>query len=131
MAHESWPFLMRTLADLVGVEATMQIVDRFGGLSNVRIPASTATPHPWAELLDPDAWARVVAALGGQRVDVPRGAHLQLRKAAVLDLIEAEPDLSDGEVALRCGCTQRYVRSLRRASRAATADPRQLRMFGD
>lgn len=130
MSHANWPRLMRTLADLVGTQIALKIVRRYGGLSNVRIPASQDTPHPWTELMTEDAWAKIVAALGGQRVDVPRGAHLRLLKEVILDLIEKHPELHDGEIALRVGCTQRYVRSLR-GPHSRPADPRQMGLFDD
>lgn len=131
VTHDTWPHLMRVLADLVGAERTLQIVQRWGGLSNVRIPAQADVPHPWTEVLGPEAWTRVVAHLGGQRVDVPRGCHLSLLKVAVMDLIEREPQMGDGDIALRVGCTQRYVRGLRGGRRRRAEDPRQVRLFDD
>lgn len=122
MSRETWPTVLAELADLIGEEATLALARAEGGLDRIYIPQEPKPDHPWAAVLGPELWARVVSARGGERVDLPRGEHIRLKKVEILEL--AEEGLSNREIARRVGTTERHVRRILGAVSRAH-DPRQ------
>lgn len=121
---------LRRLAKTIGREATMQLVYACGGIGTY-IPREPRASHAWAAALGPEAWAKVVAEFGGERVDLPLGAYMyRLRKREIIEL--AEQGCSHREIAQRVRTTERYVRRVLHEidfPRIETADPRQTK-FG-
>lgn len=123
MSRETWPTVLAELADLIGEEATLALARAEGGLDRVYIPQEPTPDHPWAAVLGPELWARVVSARAGERIDLPRGDHIRLKKVEILDL--AEEGLTNREIARRVGTTERHVRRILGAVAGSRPDPRQ------
>lgn len=126
MSRETWPTVLAQLAELVGDDEALALGEAEGGIDDLYIPEEGGTDHPWARTLSPEAWQRVVAAWGGQRISLPRGTFVRLKKVEIIDL--KDEGLSNREIARRVGCGERYVRRIL-GSMAAPADPRQTRLF--
>lgn len=105
---EMWPASLLRLAEIVGPDLALRLGEECGGQEKVYVPKSTATQHPWRQVLGDGAWARVVAELGGERIDLARGTHVKVRKPEILAL--AEQGLSHRAIARRVRVGERYVR---------------------
>lgn len=110
MSRETWPDVLREIAEIVGDELTLRLADIHGGIEGVYIPKSPTTSHPWAIVLGPEPWRAICAnkKLGGQRISLPRGTFIRLRKTVILEL--AEQRLSRRAIARRAKVSERYVR---------------------
>lgn len=125
-----WPPALREVGQVIGPELALQLAQRVGGLSAIYIPRKPNPSHPWAQAIGADAFASLCRALGGARLELPRGAYASLKKRKVIELAEA--GLSRREIAMRCGVTMRYVRlTLQGLRMPKPVDQRQQRLFGD
>lgn len=122
MSRETWPVVLAELASIIGEELTLKLARTEGGLDRIYIPREPTSDHPWVAVIGPDAWARVVAAWGGERVDLPRGAFINLKKVEILDL--AAEGLPHRDIARRTHTSERYVRRILGAA-GDSVDPRQ------
>jgi len=107
-SRETWPTVLDELAKLIGEKLTLQLAEREGGIDRVYIPKKATIDHPWAKILGTDAWHKVVATYGGERIDLPRGTRIKLKKVEILEL--AEQGISRREIARRVRTTERHVR---------------------
>ena len=119
---DAWPDVLRQFAQVIGPELTLRLAQTCGGIDRVFIPRTATPEHPWAAAIGLDAFRRIVGAHGGERVDLPRGAFVRLRKRQIFAL--GGQGLSHQQIALRAGVTERYVRSVLGATRPAV-DGRQ------
>lgn len=110
---ETWPRGLEEIADIIGPELTLRLAEAHGGVDKFYIPRSVATNHPWAETIGAEAWGKLCRAIGGQRINLPRGEHLALKKLQILELAEST-DLSHRAIALRVRATEAYVRMVLR-----------------
>ena len=129
--YATWPDTLVRLAKVIGRDATLQLANTVGGLDRVFIPRTTTTSHMWSRVLTAEQWAAVVAAFGGERIDLPRGSHICLAKVEIFRLAE-EGKLSYREIALAVHCTERHVRRILSGMNIPKApDTRQTRLFDD
>lgn len=128
--YVTWPDTLARIARIVGSDAALRLARAVGGLERVRIPLEP-TSHPWSRVLTETEWSAVVAQLGGERVDLPRGTYIRLAKVEILRLAE-EGRLSHREIALRCHVTERHVRRIVAdlGFRRVRVDERQIPLFG-
>lgn len=125
---DAWPDTLQRLAAVIGRERTLELADRCGGLDRIYIPQEVTSSHYWVAVLGPDEWAKVVAVFGGERIDLPRGVFVRLRKREIL--VFAEQGMAQRQIAMRCRVSERYVRQvLESAHMSAPVDERQLKMF--
>lgn len=117
--------MLRDLAELVGPELALQLAAERGGQIRTYIPRATTTSHPWRAILGDDAWQRVVTAYGGERIDLPRGSYLELRKTQIIELAQA--GVARREIARRVHVTERWVHYVLKGLDAAPT-PRQQRL---
>lgn len=123
-----WPNTLRDLALLVGRDATLRLAHVCGGLDRVYIPRVPTSSHAWKSVLGDEAWSRVVDAYGGQRLDLPRGCFLNVRKREIITL--AEQGVPHRQIALQVHVTERYVRGVLQGMQIRRGeDPRQCRLF--
>jgi hypothetical protein len=123
-----WPDQLRELAQLIGRERTLDLADACGGLDKVYIPREPSTSHMWAHVLTPDEWQKVVSAYGGERIDLPRGVFIHVRKLDIMAL--AEQGVSHRQIALKCRVTERHVRRvLEGLAISQVDDQRQGKLF--
>lgn len=109
MAEEkSWPIGLQRLAVIIGPKAAMQLAEHFGGVQNQYIPRRARLDHPFTALIGLDRMEQLCEALGTQRIDIPKGTYSKLKKAHIIGQRG-----SAREIALRVGCSMRYVKHLR------------------
>lgn len=116
----SWPVGLRRLAEIVGPAAAVNLAESFGGIERVYIPKTARIDHPFVAVIGLDRMEALCQAFGGKHIDIPRGVYRDLKKAQII-----EADGSHRQVALRLGCTQRYVRRVRSDLNDETPDSRQ------
>jgi hypothetical protein len=112
----------------VGAEATLRLVDRFGGVEKLYIPKldnKVGLSHPWAEILGDSAWRALCKAFGGQRISLPNCTYARLKKRVILELAENR-SLSHRTIALRARATETYVRMV---LRGLDVPEKQLELF--
>jgi len=109
MADEkSWPIGLQRLASIIGPKAALQIAESFGGVQDQYIPKHARVDHPFAALIGLDRMELLCDALGGERIDIPKGTYARLKKAEIIG-----QSGSARTVALRVGCSMRYVKKIR------------------
>lgn len=109
---ETWPTGLEQIAEIIGPELTMKLTERFGGTHKFTVPKNPecgSKRYPWADVIGKDAWVKLCAALGGQKVSLPRGQFISLKKRQIIELAEST-DLGARQIALRCHATEQYVR---------------------
>jgi hypothetical protein len=111
------PQTIQDLAEAIGIEGAMALVEVRGGTS-VRIPVEPAADHWLREALGEARYAQLVRTYAGELIDIPvcsRALAATRRARAIADLRTGQPQR---QVALRYGYTERYVRILAGRSRA-------------
>lgn len=124
--RDTWPEILRRFAELIGDTATMAIARHSGGVERFHIPKHARPGHPWAELIGLEEFEKLCRAFGGEKLDIPRGHFIRLRKREIIELHER--GLSHRQIALRTESTQRYVRSVLSGGGAPAVDPRQAKL---
>jgi hypothetical protein len=125
-----WPEGLLALARVIGPESTLKIAEQFGGVEKFYIPRlanRVGLHHRWTKILNDAEWRKVCKVFGGQKISVPRGAFLVLKKRLIIDLA-ADPNLSHRTIALKVGVTETYVRMVL-AGLEFPAHPKQLELF--
>lgn len=120
------PPLMQRLVELIGTEKTLLLGERYGGVERLYIPHEPTQGHLWRNVLDEAEWRKVVAAMGGERVDLPRGVFVELKKVQIIEL--DEQGIPHQHIALRVRCSERYVRDVLGKKRKPV-DDRQIKLF--
>jgi hypothetical protein len=122
---QDWPPTMRSIAQAIGVEGALLMVQELGGLEYY-IPRTAPEHHPLVQLLGAVRFAVLAGRHGGSRVAVPRDVGSNLAKGRIFTL--AEQGLDQRSIARRVGVTQRYVRRVLESvpQRPLPSDPRQL-----
>lgn len=121
----TWPDSLVQLAEVVGSEAALKLIDHFGGTRAHYIARDVKPNHPWAQLMGIEAYTALVKAFGGTQIDLPRFHFRELKKRTIIDLWE-NTDLSKRQIALRVRATEGYVQSV---CNQLTSEPRQLDLF--
>lgn len=105
-----WPMGLKKLAEVIGPKPTLDFVSHFGGLDKLHVPVDPDITHPWAQAIGIDNLRLLSEALGGERISIPRGAFLSMKKIAIMDL--AERNWSPKAIAREVECTERYVQKV-------------------
>lgn len=100
------PLSMMPLAEVVGFEAAIVIMDNFGGLSRFYIPRVALEKHKLAQLIGMENYTKLCRKFGGTFIYIPRGAFRRLKKSLIM---EADKDVSNRKLCLVLGVTERYV----------------------
>lgn len=78
LASELLPPRLQEFVRLIGLPATLRMVERFGGL-RIYIPATAMPDHPFAELVGMDNFTRLCEEYSadghGLRFELPRALH--------------------------------------------------------
>lgn len=123
---EDLPAQAREIADLVGLGATTALVARYGGV-RLYVPETIPSDHVLAALIGMDAAARLAQRYGGDRLEVPRCADA-LRRVRNRALVREAQSMSQRELALKYGLTERAVRLIWRDA-GMPPDDRQSSLF--
>lgn len=117
------PPVARDVAALIGLPATLRLIDKHGGL-RVFVPMAPPPGHPLAELLGMAAADKLARAYGGGDIEVPR---VPLRRHAVL-IAAFEAGRSYSQLAREHNMTLRNVKLIL-ARHGVSADDRQPQLF--
>lgn len=119
----TWPIGLRRLAEIIGPAAAVRLAEIYGGTDSNHVPKKARRDHPWVQVIGLDKMELLCKAIGPSKIDIPRGTFRDLKKARIIG-----SDGSSREIALRIGCTERYVRMVRAD---AAPDEQQPNLFGD
>ncbi len=124
---EEWPFTLRGIAQSIGVDGAMSLVEHLGGLEYY-IPVQATEDHELARVLGMSLFQRLARSHGGQRIAIPRDPYASAAKGQIMTL--AEQGIDARTIARQVGVTQRYVRRVLELCPSAPkpADPRQLKL---
>jgi hypothetical protein len=104
---------LRRIANVIGDELTLRLAEKFGGTENNYIPVHARPDHPWALVIGAEQFAKLCIAFKGRNINLPQAPRgLGDKKKRVYELFER--GLSAREIALKAGCSQRYVAKLTR-----------------
>lgn len=109
VVQELLPDSLHRLAKLIGLRATMALVEHWGGI-RVYIPEQVEPDHILVEKLGMDATRKLSNAFGSETMDVPRAYHAV--KAALYRQIRHEYHQlgkSAAKLARKYGMTERWV----------------------
>ncbi len=95
---------------IIGASAFRTLVEVRGGTA-LRVPRSLASAVHLIQWLGEDAAQRLVAEYGGFVIDVPNLKATPAYDHRVVPLLDK---MSDGQIAVTVGCTERTVRNIRR-----------------
>lgn len=116
------PLSMLEIAETVGFEAAIVIMDNFGGLDSIYIPRVAREDHKMPKLIGFENYKKICKEFGGQRIFIPRGAFRRLKKSLIL---EADDKISKRKLCKILGVSQRYVRKIKNE----IADDKQGNLF--
>lgn len=109
LVQELLPASLHQLVELVGLRATMGLVQHWGGI-RVYIPEHAEADHVLIEKIGQDATRKLCREFGGETVDVPRAYHAV--KAALYRQIRHDyhqRGKSAAKLAREHGMTERWV----------------------
>lgn len=128
MNLEHLPERGRAIAELIGMPATLKLVERYGGV-RIYVPQTVPPAHPLVDLLGRDAAERLACAFGGdEHFDVPRCVLAARRVRDTVLVADFLSGLSHRQLALKYQLTERGVRKII-ARAGVTADDRQPELF--
>lgn len=129
-AHlDDLPASARDLAGLIGLPATLRLVEKWGGVMRLYVPRDIAADHELARVLGLDAARALSARYDGDYLpSVPRCADA-LRQARNRALLRRRAEgASPAILALEFGITERQIWNILASARAA--GPQQVRLPG-
>ncbi len=100
------PTSMLEIAETVGFDAAVVLMDNFGGIGSFYIPRVALERHKIARLIGFENYKKLCKNFGGQRLFIPRGAYRRLKKSLI---IEADGNISNRQLCRILGVTERYV----------------------
>ncbi|HEX2881497.1 MAG TPA: helix-turn-helix domain-containing protein [Polyangiaceae bacterium] len=124
---EDWPIELRRVAELIGPELALKLGHDVGGLEHLYIPTEPTPTHPWVKSVGEQAFLMLVkGGFGGHRITLGRGHYVRLARKLIVAL--AKEGLNNKKIAVRCHCTERYVRRILKGA-PKRVDPRQMGLF--
>jgi uncharacterized protein (DUF433 family) len=120
------PGILREFADLIGLPATLRLVESYGGV-RLYVPQRLAEDHPLALLIGASAARQLADVYGGEEhFDIPRAVAIarQVRNRRLRE--ERDRGMSHRDLALKYGLTERQVRNIL----GEAVDDRQAELFG-
>lgn len=119
-----WTAGAERLVEIIGPDATMKLIERFGGEMRTYVPQKPSVTHRWLAVLSREDFEEVCAEFGGKHISLPKHATVDLKKRRILELLERGASVR--KVAKACNTSERYVYSV---ASGLGADPRQLHLF--
>ena len=105
------PGVLREMTELIGLPATMAIVRRFGGV-RLYVPVNVPPDHILISLVGMQKAERLAERFGGQEhFDIPK-AEAALRHLRNEAIKQQWPEVSQSQLALKYGLTERTVREI-------------------
>lgn len=122
------PKVLQEFVRLIGIDATMKVVDAYGG-TRLRIPLEATDDHPLAELIGKEKLVLLTRHFLGHRFDLPKAtaALLHIRNSKII--AEYGPK-STRQLALEHGLCERQIWNIvARAQVIKTVVPEQNSLF--
>ena len=104
------PRFAQEMADVIGLEATIKIVEARGG-RRLTVPRNTAHGHWLEELIGLDAFGKLVSYYDGEEIEIPR-CVTAMSRARALSVLKSGASISEAAEVL--GYTMRGVTKLKR-----------------
>lgn len=106
----------RALAEKLGFEAAALLMRHFGGMQ-ITVPTRPRKSSPLLQLLGPEIATVMSRLYGGEQIEVPMPLGRRMEAAARMRAIQEHPG-SHNQVARAFGCTRRWVRMVRKATKS-------------
>lgn len=109
IAMEDLPETLAQIAEVIGVAATMKLVDALGG-TEIYVPRNPSSKHALSRVLRATDAELLAAEFSGQRLHIPRlaGRALASRDAAIR--LDRQSGMTTIQLALKYGISERQVR---------------------
>lgn len=128
MNLEHLPERARAIAELIGMPATLKLVERYGGM-RIYVPQTIPPAHTLVDLIGRDAAERLARAFGGdEHFDLPRCTVAARRVRDALLVADFLAEMSHRQLAGKYQLTERGVRKII-ARAGISADDRQPVLF--
>jgi len=103
------PGILQEIADLIGIPATMAIVEEYGGV-RLYVPMKVTPDHPLSQLIGQANAEKLADHFGGEdHFDIPK-AKAALRAIRDKEIRSLWPTLSQRQLALKYQTTERNIR---------------------
>ncbi len=107
----NYPGAFQEIRQFIGDVATAKLVAQYGG-TRLYIPITLKREHPLCQLLGEETAQQLAGEFCGMSVEVPRDVMLQLVQRNKLILADSEAGMSQSQLALKYGLTQRTIRKI-------------------
>ena len=105
------PPLLRTIAEIIGLPATLTLVRAYGG-TRLYVPNRFDPDHPIVKLIGHELAARFFTAYRGEQIDVPKG-EVAVKAARDRRIRAARADgQTHARLAIRYGLSERQIRNI-------------------
>lgn len=104
------PGALREIADLIGIPATMAIVEEYGGV-RLYVPKEITDGHPLINLIGICNAITLSDTFGGETLEIAR-AEAAMREIRDCEIRNQWPDLSQRQLALKYKTTERNIRRI-------------------
>lgn len=102
------PGTLREIAGLIGIPATMKLVDRYGGV-RLYVPQKLDASHTLVIWIGAQNAQKLVDEYGGETLEIPK-AEAALREIRNREIRSLYPQLSQRDLALKYHTTERNIR---------------------
>lgn len=128
LARDDLPTSLHDIVELIGLAATLQLVERYGGITALYIPRDIDAEHQIALALGLTAARRLAQTFGGDCIrNIPRCADgLRRMRNREIKMRRGE-GVSAARLALSFGLTERQIWSI--LSESDVPDDRQSALF--
>lgn len=121
---------MQELNSVIGLDATLKLVKKFGGIK-IWIPKKPKSGHQYELLIGEEAFKKLTAYYGDTYLDVDKCVKV-LQAHRNQQILADSEDLSDSQLALKYNLTMRHITRIRHAYRdGEKVDERQLDIFSN
>ena len=100
--------LLRELEQVIGLEATLALVERWGGVI-LYIPQSVPEEHPITEATGAEAAEKLCGYFGGNHISMPKAVEYRRLKRDHEIFLKRKTGMKASELAREYGLTQRHV----------------------
>ena len=108
----NYPGILYEIVQKIGEEATAKLIERYGGLSALYIPARMAPDNALVRLLGQEAAQCLAAEYGGLTVEIPRAMSVLRDQRNRLIHADLAAGLSQNQCAQKYRLTARSVRTI-------------------
>ena len=112
------PKILQEFADASEFAAVEKLVENWGG-TGIYIPKRLHDKHRLVRVLGWDAAQILCDLYAGEEIDIPLRSTLPLTKKALIVNLATNKNLSNREIAVKVGTTERHVRRVLNAGKYA------------